>query len=527
MNLAKKVSLLIGILLIIALFILGLIATKLSSTALLNETETSMLKYSKECANRAGIVLSKNLAVLQAEADKTEVKSMDIIIQRTMLSKDVNTLGYLDMAIVTQDGVAHYILNDETAQLGDREYIQEALNGKANISDVIISRVTGEPVIMEAVPIKNGNQVIGVLIGRRDGREISQELSIDKEEGYVFVLGSDGIVYIHPDKQIVKDKRSVFNEIETKGEFKDFGIELKKLGLRKAGILRYSLDGQKHITAMAPIPNTNWTLGVGNYESAVLKRAVYLRSLILVIALVITVIGVTVVAVIGKVMKTAERKINVLNQQLEQKVLQRTTELQEINEALEEKVSEGEQMQERMQKYQLLAENTNDAIFFTDKEGNIFESNFAAARIYGYSHEEFLLMNISDLRHLDQFSYSSGELNCKYINGEIFETVHYLKNGTAIDVEVSLQGILLKDKKVFLSIARNITERKRTEEKILYLSYHDQLTGIYNRRFYEEELKKIDTKQNLPITIAMGDVNGLKLINDTFGHSDGDQLLKK
>jgi diguanylate cyclase (GGDEF)-like protein/putative nucleotidyltransferase with HDIG domain/PAS domain S-box-containing protein len=73
----------------------------------------------------------------------------------------------------------------------------------------------------------------------------------------------------------------------------------------------------------------------------------------------------------------------------------------------------------------------------------------------------------------------------------------------------------------------DITERKTKADEILYLSYHDQLTGLYNRRFYEQELKRIDTERNLPLTLVMGDVNGLKLINDSFGHAKGDELLKK
>ena len=73
----------------------------------------------------------------------------------------------------------------------------------------------------------------------------------------------------------------------------------------------------------------------------------------------------------------------------------------------------------------------------------------------------------------------------------------------------------------------DITERKRKEEEIRYLGYHDQLTGLYNRRFYEEELLRLDVKMNLPLTIARGDVNGLKFINDSFGHDSGDELLKK
>lgn len=73
----------------------------------------------------------------------------------------------------------------------------------------------------------------------------------------------------------------------------------------------------------------------------------------------------------------------------------------------------------------------------------------------------------------------------------------------------------------------NITDRKIAEEKIAYLSYHDSLTGLYNRRFLEEELKRLDVERNLPISIIMGDVNALKLTNDIFGHTAGDQLLQK
>ncbi len=74
---------------------------------------------------------------------------------------------------------------------------------------------------------------------------------------------------------------------------------------------------------------------------------------------------------------------------------------------------------------------------------------------------------------------------------------------------------------------QDITKRKKADEEILYLSYHDKLTGLYNRRFCEKKIKKIDKGSNLPITIIVGDVNGLKLVNDAFGHDKGDELLEK
>ncbi|MBZ9688529.1 diguanylate cyclase [Clostridium estertheticum] len=74
---------------------------------------------------------------------------------------------------------------------------------------------------------------------------------------------------------------------------------------------------------------------------------------------------------------------------------------------------------------------------------------------------------------------------------------------------------------------KNAMELMKRNEEIIYLSYNDKLTGLYNRRFYEEVIKKLDTERNLPISIIMGDVNGLKLTNDGFGHEAGDRLLKK
>lgn len=74
---------------------------------------------------------------------------------------------------------------------------------------------------------------------------------------------------------------------------------------------------------------------------------------------------------------------------------------------------------------------------------------------------------------------------------------------------------------------KNAMEFMKRKEEIIYLSYRDKLTNLYNRRFCEEEIKRLDTERNLPISFLVGDVNGLKLTNDAFGHDAGDKLLIK
>jgi diguanylate cyclase (GGDEF)-like protein len=103
---------------------------------------------------------------------------------------------------------------------------------------------------------------------------------------------------------------------------------------------------------------------------------------------------------------------------------------------------------------------------------------------------------------------------------------HRTKAGIVFPVEISASQLTLGGRAVILISIRDITERVRNEQHILRLSFHDALTGLYNRRFYEEELRRLDTARNLPLSFIIGDVNGLKLINDSFGHAKGDELLQ-
>ncbi len=75
-------------------------------------------------------------------------------------------------------------------------------------------------------------------------------------------------------------------------------------------------------------------------------------------------------------------------------------------------------------------------------------------------------------------------------------------------------------------IVNDITKRKQAEGRLNFLSYHDQLTGLFNRRFFEQELVALDKDENYPLMITMIDINGLKLVNDSFGHATGDKYIQ-
>ena len=83
----------------------------------------------------------------------------------------------------------------------------------------------------------------------------------------------------------------------------------------------------------------------------------------------------------------------------------------------------------------------------------------------------------------------------------------------------------LKLLKIFTNIMKNTFAKHINDIKIQELTYKDSLTGLYNRRFFEKELLKLDTIDQLPLSIIAADINGLKIVNDSLGHKKGDELI--
>ena len=153
-----------------------------------------------------------------------------------------------------------------------------------------------------------------------------------------------------------------------------------------------------------------------------------------------------------------------------------------------------------------------DEVLLHPKERELFRQN----RLAGNAMAEILSAPIADkLKTGIEKALASREI-------QIIE-YSYNAKGSEHYFEARLAPI---GKTEVVSIVRDITERKSHEEKLQYISFHDQLTGLYNRRYYENELKRLDGSREHPIAVISADLDGLKLINDTMGHSEGDNYLK-
>lgn len=169
------------------------------------------------------------------------------------------------------------------------------------------------------------------------------------------------------------------------------------------------------------------------------------------------------------------------------------------------------QKKNQVKQFQQIFNNIPTVGFSTYGEEYIGHSNQTATMLVFKSDESKTLA----CTEVDLNNHEDDVKEIKYLKKVIAEKDHQLEETTAALKEFNK---MLEDE---------IAERTKREEVISYLSYHDKLTGLYNRRFYEAEIKKIDNKKNIPISIIMGDVNGLKIVNDVFGHQKGDELIIK
>ncbi|WP_099469775.1 sensor domain-containing diguanylate cyclase/phosphohydrolase [Konateibacter massiliensis] len=204
-----------------------------------------------------------------------------------------------------------------------------------------------------------------------------------------------------------------------------------------------------------------------------------------------------------------------------------------VNDITKRKQAE-EQMRISENNFRNLFEHSSDSIFLID-DFKITNCNNAAARMLGFTSRETIIGKSPT--HFAMPKQPDGSVSkdvffeklesCMKNGKTQFEWWHLRKDGFLVPNDIMMTAIESDGKKVIHTVCRDISNRKEMEEKLNYLSYHDQLTGLYNRRFFEEEMIRLDAEENYPLMLTMADINGLKLINDSFGHTVGDSYIQK
>jgi diguanylate cyclase (GGDEF)-like protein/PAS domain S-box-containing protein len=191
--------------------------------------------------------------------------------------------------------------------------------------------------------------------------------------------------------------------------------------------------------------------------------------------------------------------------------------------------------------HRLIADNSADVIWTIDLQGRFTYASPAVRHILLYSPQEMLALSIQNVLTTASYEVATkaiavelkilGTPEATLRKSRATEVEQVRKDGTTIWTEVHTRFIKNEQRQIsgILGVTRDITERRKSEQDLLYMAYHDALTGLYNRKafieFLENEIKYAQ-RYSSGLALLFFDLNRFKQVNDTYGHEIGDHLLK-
>ncbi|WP_174409416.1 methyl-accepting chemotaxis protein [Desulfovibrio psychrotolerans] len=219
------------------------------------------------------------MLALEGVANRHVIRSMDWGQQQPALVAENSRLGMQQMAFVTPDG--HAKLHDGTeANVSEREYFKQAMNGKTTFSDVIIHKVLNKPIMVVASPVKDENgKVAGVVFGILDAVMLSEVTDGIRygRSGYSYIIDGKGALIAHANRQFVLDQRNFIEESRTNNDFKRLAVMLQRMVRGESGFDEYSFMGSDRFFGFSPIEGTAWSIAVGAIKDDVLAQVYQLR----------------------------------------------------------------------------------------------------------------------------------------------------------------------------------------------------------------------------------------------------------
>lgn len=288
-----------GLVLVIAALVSGL-AYIYSSNIMIEHTEGIVMSSAAEASDYLERQIQQELEMLTGIASRVEIRAVANwrIREEVLISETARLQNFASLGIMELDGYTRFHDGSE-ADFGWEDFALRALNGEVVVSDPFVFPITNELIMMYAVPIYEGNRIIGVLVGKKEGTALSDMISGlgYGENGYAYVFNQEGRILAHPDVSYVRGQINIFDEESTVHQI---GLAVEKLGLGHRGVIRYVLeDDATRLVGLAPMEYTGWTIGVSAMEDEVLASVRELATVIIGIAVVVAGVGALLVALIG------------------------------------------------------------------------------------------------------------------------------------------------------------------------------------------------------------------------------------
>ncbi len=441
--------------------------------------------------------------------------------------------------IGTADG--RFIISANTLPVYDFDprkrpwYIKAVDNpGRTVWSDVYLDAITFKPVISAARTVTIDGQVAGVLgvdISLQSLANVVNKIYFE-QGGYAILVDQGGLVMSHPNSAALGTTVT--------DEFWFWEIKHKPQGV----VLR-PLENVDTFISYITIPRTGWKLvgfipheNIRKELAPIRDRTIGVGAAAMFLALLI---GITVASGIASRMRGLVGAMTRVQQgdfsarwhdssaaefaEISERFTAMVTTLEKL---LRQEQASQHELALQKEYFEQLFENSPESIAIIDAEDRIVRVNHNFVRLFGYTFAETQGSYINDLVVPAELREEGIEISSSVLSNKVVEkeTVRRRKDGQLFDIFVLGYPIVVMGKQVGgYIIYRDISERKEAERRLTYASTHDLLTDMYNRRYFEQEMQRLDTGDYPAAGIIISDIDGLKLVNDTLGHAVGDNLL--
>ena len=528
---------------IAALIAIGLIFSlfKTFDTRLLEEIEKNLTIENEYYKTSISSQLEKKSEIINNLSTYMESKRQldyDELLDymKAMLNKNSNIesiyFGSTDNLLVNGSGW----IPPEDFDLRTRPWYVKAINhGKLVITDVFLNASSEKYIITIAKPVYSyKGQVIGVLGADLSLDSIVDLISVqDDSYGEFFILNEE--LELIAKSRTQDDGKPILEDISLK-----ISSNISNIG---TSVAEATLNNEKGYVSISRIDGTNLYVGVFNpiksynyydtqWRNILIISVIFLIGLLLIMFLIQNKIIIKPAYTLENDIKQISVTDNI-NYRLEE--LKRDP-FENIRKAVNARLAQTEIYFSDLLENKLLLEKSQkrnaaiinvlpDIIFMYDSKGVFIDCQTNDEAGLVLSKDLFIGKNISEVMPPDISEKAIMSITKTIATGQL-QKFEYNINIDGSERTYEARMVKSNDNEV-LAISRDITSEKQEQEYILKLTYKDQLTGLYNRRYYEEQIEKLSGSEFLPLAIIMIDVNGLKLTNDAFGHHIGDELLKK
>ncbi|MBU3206458.1 methyl-accepting chemotaxis protein [Clostridium algidicarnis] len=302
-SIKTKLIVFLGLLIGVICIGLGTVSFITSSKALASNVGETMPKLAEQSASNIEGRIKGQLDALEVMSTKEEIKDVENPWENKMqvLLEEVKRNGSTKMGIADKNGDIKYT-DGKSANVKERPYFQKALQGEKNIADPLVSKVDGAIVVVYAMPIKNNNEVVGVLIETRDGNQLSKltnEVNVG-ETGNGFMIRKDGTFIAHSNNDLVMNMYNTIEESKKDTKLQKLADIQQKMTLGETGIGEYQFEGIHKYIGYAPVKGTEWSVGVSISKDEVLSELNGLKISIMVASILFLLIGLLIVYIISE-----------------------------------------------------------------------------------------------------------------------------------------------------------------------------------------------------------------------------------